>query len=294
MLAPYGGSGVYRRHLVIVLLFVMTGCASASSSPTLVVNGTGPRTTAAGTARFREVVTATGSTASTYTGQIDFRSHLAETEAAEPSQSATKSTISHVIWSGSTVYIASPPQADAPAPFAGKSWVGYHLRTLPFPGKAAEVIGAVTSLFPLQFPLTSAGLDPSIGVGAFGSITTAVSAAGSMTLDGVPTTRYLLTLSTAKAESYLDSLTPSTAIPATALAFDKLFTRFILDGLRPSHQITLYIDGDGRTRRLAVVDSVSLPNEPPTSFSETIDYSAFGVPVTIAVPPPDQVAFLQS
>ena len=56
---------------------------------------------------------------------------------------------------------------------------------------------------------------------------------------------------------------------------------------------TLDVDGSGHLRRLGMNVSVGVDSAPTANVDETLDFSNFGAPVTVAAPPSDQVVGFQ-
>jgi hypothetical protein len=171
-----------------------------------------------------------------------------------------------VVLDKATIYEHIPQLASA---IGGKQWFKIDLASL---GKAVGASG-LGNAFQGQTSDPTAGLN--FLRGASGPITTV----GDESVRGVATTRYRTTVDPNKAMAQLG-------------ADERGIVQQMLKQLGTS-PVDVWIDGQGRVRR--VQNSLSFSTSGPStnglkSLASTTEFYDFGTPVTITVPPANQVA----
>jgi hypothetical protein len=166
-----------------------------------------------------------------------------------------------VILAGTNAYLslASLPNGLVGKPSAAKKW-------LITPGPATEPDSApLASLFD---PMTPTGNLATL-LSQLAPIVQSVQQAGTAVIDGVETTRYDVTLNAQRMASILGGGSQA--------------------GLGPAGPLQLWIDSQGRVRRLQLSFSASGVGK----ITETSDYTDFGMPVHVTIPPSSQVEIMQ-
>ena len=245
---------------VLAGLLLVVGCsgggdAAPAPSAAAVVRQAFVTTRDAGTAR-ATVAARTGLAGQDVTvngnGVLDLRSGSTDVTLDLPTFGGTV----HVLYVGGTVY-AALPAAFAVLVGRGKPWISIPLDRLG--GSAAGSFAALGGL----------SGNPAQQLGYLQGVRDDARVIGPEPVDGTPTTHYAGVID-------LDR-TPAAADPATRPQVDQLKGR--LGG--STVPVDVWVDGQGRLRRVT---------ESPAGSSTTVTFSDFGVPVSVAAPPADQVA----
>ena len=262
-----------RMWNATLLAAVLVAACSGGASPVERVVASPGRTAALGTAKISQRIEVTPSDAArgeatvvTGRGAVDFdagEGTLTVSAAGEQFE---------VVFRGTTVYEHLPEVAAA----AGKEWIRIDLDSL---GESVGVEG-------LGDLMKSQSGDPSASLhylrGAQGSVRTV----GKESIRGVPTTWYDTTVDIEKAAAGAPA-----ARRATIRQLKEVFgiSRIPTD---------VWIDGDGRVRRMtqtvdysAAADSGRFPaGSLPETMEVTVEFHDFGSPVSVRLPPADDVA----
>lgn len=234
------------------------------------------------TATYSETVVATPQTGTATSfliaGQMDFANHLYSTGLTIPGLGLISG-----ILDGTVIYVQMPSVASA---LIAKPWVKIDpttLKNVPA-GPLASLFGSLQSL-----ARTSESQDPSQGLSMLAGAVGPITNVGPENVSGTATTHYKFTVDVNKAFANL---------PADAKA--------TLEALLGQLGITTlpgeaWIDSQGRVRRVHEVITANpsataspvVPGLPaaaiPKTADVTVDITDYGAPVSIKVPPPDQV-----
>jgi len=263
-----------RGFVAAVASVLLTAACGGGPTAVTVVAGSPSRTASARTARVSSVVRITGSSGPLTAGRslqadgsVDFASRQATFRVT------TETGSIDAVIDGAVVYERIPQLAPA---VGRKTWLKIDFRTA---GQLAGVPG-VSSV------LESQPSDPSQTLsylrGASGPMTTL----GHARVRGVATTHYRVPVDLNRAAA---SLGPDQQA-ALRQEIDEL-------GLKTTFPMEVWIDGQGRVRRMHLVQDYSQVNPPPnvprgspsSSVEQTMELFDFGAPVTVQPPPADQV-----
>ncbi len=268
---------------IAALAFTLVGCKSSSTgtggqgtasggtskkfapltlTPTQVVSASAVKTLGARSARMSMTITATSSATAKTTiinadGAIDFANHRGTMVLHFPSLGDIQA-----IFDKGVIY--EKLGQLLPSQSGGKPWIKIDLTQLL--GKNATALGS----------LSQGSSDPSQSLAyLFGA--SGVTKIGSDSVRGVATTHYTGKLDLTRATQ---RLTPQ---------FRALYQRALqqLGGSVSSLPADLWIDGQGRLRRMSYTLKLAT-----STTKNTIDYFAFGTPVSVQLPPADQVTSL--
>ncbi len=200
-------------------------------------------------------------------GAIDFAAKSGQLQFGVGLPGARNISLDEVVANGE-VFIHLPQQAQAV--LGGKPWVGVQISGL---------IGTTTA----------SGVDPSQILALLASHANSVTKMGIEPVDGVSTTHYRALVDPTKL--------PVNSDPALHQILGQLARS---SGGQPI-AIDVWIDGQGRARRLATTVTLSSPpaaqaSQPnvaaiyPITSAVSMDFSDFGTPVHVTVPPADEVA----
>lgn len=262
--------------LVAALGFV-AGCGSSGASPIEVVTAAATETTRASTAKVSErieIAPPASASASeplvvTGDGEIDFAARKANLAVTTAGQTVT------VVVDGATVYEHVPQLAEAAD---GKEWFKLDFDT----------IGEYAGIEDLGTLAQSQNTDPSTFLQYLRGASGEVTEVGKERVGGADTTWYSLSVDVEKAA-------------ADAPAEQRATIRQIVEtfGIR-TIPTEVWIDGEGRARRVKQVFDYTkaagggkIPADAlPRSVTMTLEFSDFGTPVTVTVPPASEVADL--
>ncbi len=184
------------------------------------------------------------------TGVMDIAHKLVEFRFVLPAITGTSGSI-EMIMSGRTMYMQLPVAFRSQMGVA-KPWLG-------------TTIDKLTASSPLG---TSSFTDPGSVLEALRSVASTVTKAGDVTIRGVKTTKYVVTLDKSKLAA---SLPAAERASISALSFD---------------HVNVYVSDDNLVRRQEFAISMGV-----ASFSIAIDMFDYGTPVHVSVPPASQVEF---
>jgi hypothetical protein len=254
--------------LALVLLIVpLAGCSDEASAQEIVVKASAA-TVDAGTAKIHQEISLSGGPAAlpptTATGAMDFGARKATMTTNVAGQTV------EVILDGTTIYQRIPALADQ----LGKPWLKVELDDL---GELAGVQGLGD--------LTQANSSDPSSTLAYLRGAGKVTELGGEEVRGEATTHYRAVVDLERAAQ------KSPAAQARTL-------RQVAETLgTASLPVDVWIDGDGRTRRMTqTIDyaKVKLPNvakdELPTSMSILVEFYDFGTEVSVPVPRPSEVS----
>lgn len=262
---------------LVAALGLVAGCGSGGASPLEVVTAAAAETTKANTAKVSErIEIAPPASASTREpvvvtgdGEIDFaarKANLAITAAG---------VTVPVVVDGATIYEHVPQLAEAAG---GKEWFKLDFDT----------IGEVAGIENLGTLAQSQNTDPSTFLQYLRGASGEVNEIGKERVGGADTTWYSLSVDVEKAA-------------ADAPAEQRATVRQIVEsfGIR-TIPTEVWIDREGRARRVKQVfdytkaaGNAEIPASAlPKSVTMTLEFSDFGTPVTVSVPPASEVADL--
>jgi hypothetical protein len=166
-----------------------------------------------------------------------------------------------VILAGQDAYLslAGLPSGLVGKPAAGKKWL-----MIPSPSSQTDS-GPLAGLLD---PMASTGNMATL-LSQLAPIVQSIQQAGTAVIDGIETTRYDVTLNAQRIASILGGGSQA--------------------GLGPAGPLQLWIDSQGRVRRLQLSFTASGIGK----ITETSDYTNFGVPLHITIPPASQVETMQ-
>jgi LppX/LprAFG-like lipoprotein len=172
------------------------------------------------------------------------------------------------------IYMRSPVFEDAvPTP-----WVSMDPATMD-PAAAAQFggFGAGTT-------------DPSAYAGLFAGVFD-VRASGAADIDGVATTRYVGTIDLAKVLEGFSDVVGEDVDAATKEQLEAAVEQFDALGIDEKIPFQIWIDEDGLPRRQRITMDFGdlVPGTEEALLDMTVDYSAFGEPVDVAIPKASQV-----
>ena len=184
-----------------------------------------------------------------------------------------------IVMADGILYVRSPMFQDAPTP-----WVSMDPTELS-PKQAAQFgnFGMGTT-------------DPSAYAGLFAGVFD-VEDAGAQEIDGVPTTHYTGTIDLTRALENVGDVVGGEVDEATREQLETAIDQFESLGVEDLVEFHLWVDDEGFPRRqrvtmdfgkLAAGEDALLGGE-DASMEMTVDYSAFGEPVEVQVPPASQV-----
>jgi hypothetical protein len=153
----------------------------------------------------------------------------------------------------------------------GKSWISLDLSSLQNASASSQDPSA-----------QNVGANPSVILRALAQQGNSVVALGPSTLDGVAVNGYAVKMNAAAVSQQLKKAN----LPA--------WIRQSLVGLK-THDINLkvYVDNSDLLRSFQFQTTESKGSSGPIDISETLDFSHYGTPVSVTVPPADQVASFQ-
>jgi hypothetical protein len=254
-------------------LLVAAACGAGTSAVT-VVTRSATRTTEARTARVSSVVRITAPSGPLASGRVLQSDGAVDFTTGQATFRVTTetSTIDAVI-DGTAVYEHIPQLASAAG---GKTWLKIDFKTV---GQLAGVPG-------LSSVAQSQPSDPTQALDYLRGASSRITTVGHAAVRGVPTTKYRVTVDLNRAAA---SLGPDRRAVLRQL-IDQL-------GLKPAFPVEVWVDAQGRVRRMHLVLDYSPPNPPPnvargslpSSVDLTMELFDFGTPVTAQAPPADQV-----
>lgn len=312
-LAGLGGLGAAGAVVAVALLLV----GGPAPAPVQVVSTAAAQTSAAGSARLA-IATSQGGQEDTSTaasGVFDFARHVGELTTVEPSGPASDvsssgsgpdgtgivvpsspgtpaaPTTTQTIFDGGTIYRTlsafSLPglRASTPPSLVGKKWVS---ETLPIPtGAATSPAARAFNALDGFLGLLPASIDPGDDLDALRSIASKATSAGSDVIRQVPTTHYVVTLDPDRALALM---------PSKMTTKQRQQFREFIDGFGgKTHTVDLWVDAQGRARRLRVRYQypAGTSGQAVSVVTTQIDYWDFGVAVDVADPPSEQVVTQQ-
>ena len=264
------------RRLIGLGLAVATlaACGSGGTNTVQLISSAGTKTAAARTARIAEDIRTTpGATASAgipiavhSDGVMDFAARKGDIS------STVAGAKVEVLIVGTVLYEHLPQLSSV---LGGKAWLKLDLDSL---GKLIGV-GGIAAL------AQSGPSDPSQFLSYFKGVSGPVTKVGTAVIRGVKTTEYHLVVDLNKAAA-------GAGTPASKTALQQLVKTLGVT----TFPIDVWVDAQGRIRRQHQAfdySHASLGTIPTTSLPKgvdiTLEYYDFGVPVTVTLPPADQV-----
>jgi hypothetical protein len=178
-----------------------------------------------------------------------------------------------ILMDGGVVYMRSPMFQDA-----GTEWVSMDPSKMD-PAAAAQLggFGAGTT-------------DPSAYVGLFAGVFD-VKVSGEEELKGVPTTHYVGTIDLKKVLKGFSDVVGDHADAATKKQLKAAVKQFESLGIDEKIPFEIWIDAEGLPRRQRITMDFGklIPGADEASMEMTVDFSDFGKPVDIDIPPPSEV-----
>jgi hypothetical protein len=178
-----------------------------------------------------------------------------------------------IVMDGGVMYMRAPMFQDA-----GTEWVSMD------PSKMDPAAAA-------QFGGFGAGTtDPSAYVGLFAGVFD-VKVAGEEELKGVPTTHYVGTIDLKKVLKGFSDVVGERADAATKKQLKAAVKQFESLGIDEKIPFEIWIDAEGLPRRQRITMDFGklVPGADEASMEMTVDFSDFGKPVDIDIPPPSEV-----
>jgi hypothetical protein len=178
-----------------------------------------------------------------------------------------------ILMDGGVMYMRSPMFQDA-----GTEWVSMD------PSKMDPAAAA-------QFGGFGAGTtDPSAYVGLFAGVFD-VKVSGEEELKGVPTTHYVGTIDLKKVLKGFSDVVGEHADAATKKQLKAAVKQFESLGIDEKIPFEIWIDAEGLPRRQRITMDFGklVPGADEASMEMTVDFSDFGKPVDIDIPPPSEV-----
>jgi hypothetical protein len=178
-----------------------------------------------------------------------------------------------ILMDGGVMYMRSPMFQDA-----GTEWVSMD------PSKMDPAAAA-------QFGGFGAGTtDPSAYVGLFAGVFD-VRVSGEEELKGVATTRYVGTIDLKKVVKGFSDVVGEHADAATKKQLKAAVKQFESLGIDEKIPFEIWIDAEGLPRRQRITMDFGklIPGADEASMEMTVDFSDFGKPVDIDIPPPSEV-----
>jgi hypothetical protein len=178
-----------------------------------------------------------------------------------------------IVIDGGVMYMRSPMFQDA-----GTEWVSMD------PSKMDPAAAA-------QFGGFGAGTtDPSAYVGLFAGVFD-VKVSGEEELKGVPTTHYVGTIDLKKVLKGFSDVVGERADAATKKQLKAAVKQFESLGIDDKIPFEIWIDAEGLPRRQRITMDFGklVPGADEASMEMTVDFSDFGKPVDIDIPPPSEV-----
>jgi hypothetical protein len=178
-----------------------------------------------------------------------------------------------IVIDGGVMYMRSPMFQDA-----GTEWVSMD------PSKMDPAAAA-------QFGGFGAGTtDPSAYVGLFAGVFD-VKVSGEEELKGVPTTHYVGTIDLKKVLKGFSDVVGEHADAATKKQLKAAVKQFESLGIDEKIPFEIWIDAEGLPRRQRITMDFGklVPGADQASMEMTVDFSDFGKPVDIDIPPPSEV-----
>lgn len=238
--------------------FVLQSSTQAPPAGAAVMQQAVVATQNAGTARIAISVTS-GAEKLTIDGVGDFGSNDVQLTVHAPAPVGD----TEVIMSSGDLYVQVPTEAKAV--LGGKDWVRIRRDQLDRLSRLGGVGG-----------LTAAGtFDPSMTLTYLNSVAADVAVVGSETLQGEPTTHYRGHLSPALLAKQLPAQAQRDEVSAAAAHASAV-------------PVDVWTDGQGRLRKLTLVVEESGSD----TIVATIELSGYGTPLTLRLPPADQVGEL--
>jgi hypothetical protein len=178
-----------------------------------------------------------------------------------------------ILMDGGVMYMRSPMFQDA-----GTEWVSMDPSKMD-PAAAAQLggFGAGTT-------------DPSAYVGLFAGVFD-VKVSGEEELKGVPTTHYVGTIDLKKVLKGFSDVVGDHADAATKKQLKAAVKQFESLGIDEKIPFEIWIDAEGLPRRQRITMDFGklIPGADEASMEMTVDFSDFGKPVDIDIPPPSEV-----
>jgi hypothetical protein len=178
-----------------------------------------------------------------------------------------------ILMDGGVMYMRSPMFQDA-----GTEWVSADPSKMD-PAAAAQLggFGAGTT-------------DPSAYVGLFAGVFD-VKVSGEEELKGVPTTHYVGTIDLKKVLKGFSDVVGDHADAATKKQLKAAVKQFESLGIDEKIPFEIWIDTEGLPRRQRITMDFGklIPGADEASMEMTVDFSDFGKPVDIDIPPPSEV-----
>ena len=256
---------------------VLGACGGGSPSPLAVVSRAPAQTTAAKTSKVSVTVHMAGVTGLPAggvsiggEGAFDYGAGQGTLTLDLPAVGGVNIGRVDAVFAAGVVYEKLPSQFAAE--LGGKPWVKLDLRS----------VGADVS------QLGQAQSDPTAGLNYLRGVTGAVTKVGDEKVRGTDTTHYRATVDLARAAA-------ATPEPGRT-ALQKLVGLFTVK----TFPVEVWIDGDNRVRRLTFtfdLSSVHVPNartQPTGTMTMTMELFDFGTPVSVTLPPADQVTDLSA
>jgi hypothetical protein len=178
-----------------------------------------------------------------------------------------------ILMDGGVMYMRAPMFQDA-----GTDWVSMD------PSKMDPAAAA-------QFGGFGAGTtDPSAYVGLFAGVFD-VKVSGEEELKGVPTTHYVGTIDLKKVLKGFSDVVGEHADAATKKQLKAAVKQFESLGIDDKIPFEIWIDAEGLPRRQRITMDFGklVPGADEASMEMTVDFSDFGKPVDIDIPPPSEV-----
>jgi hypothetical protein len=178
-----------------------------------------------------------------------------------------------IVMDGGVMYMRAPMFQDA-----GTEWVSMD------PSKMDPAAAA-------QFGGFGAGTtDPSAYVGLFAGVFD-VKVSGEEELKGVPTTHYVGTIDLKKVLKGFSDVVGEHADAATKKQLKAAVKQFESLGIDDKIPFEIWIDAEGLPRRQRITMDFGklVPGADEASMEMTVDFSDFGKPVDIDIPPPSEV-----
>ena len=235
----------------------VAGCTGAHHSQTInVVAASAAATTDAQTVEIDTTFTQTGQTATTQRMLYDFQHQIGE---VLPDHNLDGTGTGEVIIDGTTIFMELTDLPLMGLNLHGETWLEQQMPPLG---------GSLKELANLFDPMGPGG-DMASVLTKLAPLVTATHKVGAAKVGGVPTIEYEITLS-ASAMSAVVGASAGTSVG-------------------PFDPVMMWVDDQQRVRQLRI--SLSVPQL--GKVTETSDYSHFGLPVHVTIPPASQVLTLQ-
>jgi hypothetical protein len=178
-----------------------------------------------------------------------------------------------IVMDGGVMYMRSPVFEDV-----GTEWVSMDPSKMD-PAAAAQFGGFGTGT-----------TDPSAYVGLFAGVFD-VKASGKQEVDGIPTTHYVGTIDLKKVLGGFSDVVGEDVDAATRKQLEVVVEQFESLGIDEKIPFSIWIDEEGLPRRERITMDFGklVPGAEEARMEMTVDFSDFGKPVDIEIPPPSEV-----